>query len=109
MKSLEAEIAFIQGTFSLQARFSAPGDGITVLFGPSGSGKSTLLSLLAGLRRPDRGVLKLNGADISDLAPHQRGIGLVFQDARLFPHLSVRQNIAYAAGRAPKGGLQIED
>jgi molybdate transport system ATP-binding protein len=109
MKSLDADIEIIQGTFCLRARFAAPGEGITVLFGPSGSGKTTLLAVLAGLLQPDRGTVKLNGADISDLAPHRRGIGLVFQDARLFPHLTVRQNIAYAARRAPQGGLQVEE
>jgi molybdate transport system ATP-binding protein len=109
MKTLEADIEFTQGTFTLRACFAAPGEGITVLFGPSGSGKSTLLSLLAGLRRPDLGTIKLGGADIAGLAPHRRGIGLVFQDARLFPHLTVRQNIAYACRRAPPGGLQVEE
>ncbi|HEX4118059.1 MAG TPA: ATP-binding cassette domain-containing protein [Rhizomicrobium sp.] len=109
MKSLEADIEFRQGAFSLRARFIAPGEGITVLFGPSGSGKTTLLSLLAGLHRPDRGAIRLDGIDISNLASHRRGTGLVFQDARLFPHLTVRQNIAYAARRAPQGGLQVEE
>jgi molybdate transport system ATP-binding protein len=109
MKTLEADIELKQGTFTLRARFAAPAEGITVLFGPSGSGKTTLLSLLAGFRRPDRGTVKLDGTDIADLAPHRRGIGLVFQDARLFPHLTVRQNIAYAARRAPHGGLSIEE
>jgi molybdate transport system ATP-binding protein len=109
MKSLEADIEFTQGAFSLRARFVAPGEGVTVLFGPSGSGKTTLLSLLAGLQRPDRGAIRLNGADISKLAPHRRGIGLLFQDAQLFPHLTVRQNIGYAARRAPQGGLQVEE
>lgn len=109
MTTLEADVEFTQGAFTLRARFAAPGEGVTVLFGPSGSGKTTLLSLLAGLRRPDRGTITLNGTDISNLAPHRRGIGLVFQDARLFPHLTVRQNIAYAARRAPQGGLQAEE
>jgi len=109
MKTLEADIELKQGTFTLRARFAAPAEGITVLFGPSGSGKTTLLSSLAGFRRPDRGTVKLDGTDIADLAPHRRGIGLVFQDARLFPHLTVRQNIAYAARRAPHGGLSIEE
>lgn len=109
MKTLEADIELQQGAFMLRARFAAPGEGITVLFGPSGSGKSTLLSVLAGLRQPDRGAIRLDGADIINHAAHQRGIGLVFQDARLFPHLTVRRNIAYALRRAPQGGLQIED
>ena len=109
MKALEADIELEQGAFSLRARFSAPADGITVLFGPSGSGKTTLLSVLAGLKRPDRGAIALGGAEIGNLPAHQRGIGQVFQDARLFPHLSVRQNIVYAARRAPAGGLAIEE
>lgn len=109
MKTLEADIEFTQGAFSLRVRFAAPGEGITVLFGPSGSGKTTLLSLLAGLRQPDRGTIRLNGTGISSRPPHRRGMGLVFQDARLFPHLTVRQNIAYAARRAPQGGLQTEE
>jgi molybdate transport system ATP-binding protein len=109
MKTLEADIEFKQGTCTLRARFAAPAEGITVLFGPSGSGKTTLLSLLAGFRRPDCGTIRLDGTDIVDIPPHRRGIGLVFQDARLFPHLTVRQNIAYAARRAPHGGLSIEE
>jgi molybdate transport system ATP-binding protein len=109
MKTLEADIEFKQGAFMLRARFAAPGNGVTVLFGASGSGKTTLLSLLAGLRWPDRGSIMLDGADITRLAPHRRGIGLVFQDARLFPHLTVRENIAYAVCRAPRGGLQVEE
>lgn len=109
MKTLEADIEVEQGAFRLRARFTAPAEGITVLFGPSGSGKSTLLSVLAGLKQPERGTITLGASSIGGLPPHRRGIGLVFQDARLFPHLTVRGNIAYAARRAPAGNVGIED
>ncbi|HEX4271308.1 MAG TPA: ATP-binding cassette domain-containing protein [Rhizomicrobium sp.] len=100
--TLTAEIQLTLGTFRLAASFTAPGDGITVLFGPSGSGKSSLLSVLAGLSRPDHGHIRLGSHNLDGVPAHRRGIGLVFQDARLFPHLSVRQNIAYAWKRAPE-------
>jgi molybdate transport system ATP-binding protein len=100
--TLSADLQLELGSFRLAAKFSAPGDGITVLFGPSGSGKSTLLSVLAGFRRADSGTIRLGGQSLDALPPHRRGLGLVFQDARLFPHLSVRQNIAYAWKRAPE-------
>jgi molybdate transport system ATP-binding protein len=109
MSLLQAEIELKQGRFSLEARLEAPGDGITVLFGPSGSGKSTLLAVLAGLKSADRQAVMLGGRDLSCLPPHRRGIGLVFQDARLFPHLGVRRNIEYAARRAPQGAPAIEE
>ena len=100
--TLSADIAIESGSFRLAAKITAPGDGITVLFGPSGSGKSTLLSILAGLKRADRATVRLGGHSLDGQPPHRRGLGLVFQDARLFPHLSVRQNIAYAWKRAPE-------
>jgi len=109
MSLLQADIGLRQGTFSLEARFEVPGDGITVLFGPSGSGKSTLLAVLAGLSHADRQTVMLNGRDLAALPSHQRGIGLVFQDARLFPHLSVRRNIEFAARRAPRGAPAVEE
>jgi molybdate transport system ATP-binding protein len=109
MSVLEAEIGLRQGAFSLEVRLEALPDGITVLFGPSGSGKSTLLAVLAGLRKADRQAIKLHGRELSSLPPHRRGIGLVFQDARLFPHLSVRRNIEYAVRRAPRDGLSAEE
>jgi molybdate transport system ATP-binding protein len=78
-----------------------------VVFGPSGAGKSMLLSAIAGLRKLDAGRLSLNGRLLEDVAKkervptHRRGIGLVFQDARLFPQLSVRGNLLYAERRRP--------
>jgi molybdate transport system ATP-binding protein len=98
--TLDADIRLTQGAFTLDAQFHAP-SGITALFGPSGGGKSSILAALAGLK-PSQGYLRLDGRDISAVAPHRRGLGLVFQDARLFPHLSVRRNIAYAWARAPR-------
>src|SRR5262249_42327096 len=99
------------GGFTLDARFEAPGDGVTCLFGPSGAGKSLLLSTIAGLQRGVSGRIAL-GARILDDAhthapPHARGIGLVFQDARLFPHLSVRGNLTFASRRAPAGKRKV--
>jgi molybdate transport system ATP-binding protein len=102
--ALDVDARLRLGGFQLEARFTAPGDGITVLFGPSSSGKSTLLSLIAGLMRPDSGRITLGGQVCDDeglhVAAHRRGIGLVFQDARLFPHLTARRNILYARRRA---------
>jgi molybdate transport system ATP-binding protein len=109
MSLLQADIGLRQGEFSLEVQLETPGDGITVLFGPSGSGKSTLLAVLAGLKRADRQTIMLGGRNLSSLPPQQRGIGLVFQDARLFPHLSVRRNIEYAARRAPQAAPAMEE
>lgn len=101
------QLAMKRGAFALAAEFDAPTTGITVVFGPSGAGKSMLLSTIAGLHRLEAGRISLNGRVLEDVAakervsPHRRGIGLVFQDARLFPHLSVRGNLRYAERRRP--------
>jgi molybdate transport system ATP-binding protein len=114
MMGLEAKIALKQGNFLLDARFRAPADGVTALFGPSGAGKSTLLSLLAGLKRGE-GHIVLNGRPCADSAvglyvpAHARGFGLLFQEARLFPHLKVKENLAYALNRAPVARFAMED
>jgi molybdate transport system ATP-binding protein len=106
MNALDVDIRLTRGAFRLEAKFRAPGDGITVVFGPSGSGKSSLLSSIAGLTeceghvRLGRNVLADSAVD-EHVPPAERGIGMVFQDARLFPHLTARQNIAYAFKRAP--------
>jgi putative spermidine/putrescine transport system ATP-binding protein len=65
------------------------------LLGPSGCGKTTLLRIIAGFEKADRGQLLLEGKDITELAPHQRGFGMVFQSLALFPHMTVAENIGY--------------
>ncbi len=88
------------GDFSVAAKFESA-DGVTALFGPSGSGKTSIVSMVAGLLRPDRGRIVCNDVVLFDsargvgLAPHRRGIGYVFQDGRLFPHMTVAQNLDY--------------
>ena len=88
--------------------------GVTGLFGPSGSGKSTLLHCLAGLVRPDEGRIELDGRSLYDSTrrqwtpPHRRGIGVVFQDGRLFPHLTVRGNLLYGFRLIPPGERRFE-
>ncbi len=66
-----------------------------MLLGPSGSGKSLLLHTLAGLRSPDRGQIWIDGREVSEEPPERRNIGMVFQQPALFPHLDIRENIAY--------------
>lgn len=69
---------------------------IVALLGPSGSGKSSLLRVIAGVQAPDAGQILWDGVDIRDVPSHRRGIGMVFQDPLLFPHLDVRSNIGFA-------------
>ena len=107
MSLVVQDAAITRGAFSLHAAFEAPAKGITVLFGPSGAGKSMLLASIAGLHRLEQGRVLWNGRVLEDAAqrervpPHRRGISVVFQDARLFPHLTVRGNLAYAERRRP--------
>ncbi|MEL6059827.1 MULTISPECIES: molybdenum ABC transporter ATP-binding protein [unclassified Methylobacterium] len=98
--SIQLDVTLRRSAFTLEAAFEA-GPGLTALFGRSGSGKTTLIDLIAGLARPDRGRIVVDGVALVDteaglfLPPHRRRIGVVFQDARLFPHLSVRTNLGY--------------
>nr|WP_212786965.1 molybdenum ABC transporter ATP-binding protein [Ferrigenium kumadai] len=91
-------------SFVLDAAFDAPATGVTALFGPSGSGKTTLLRCIAGLERA-QGSLHVNGEtwqdDTTFMPVHQRPLGYVFQEASLFPHLSVRANLEYGYKRIP--------
>jgi len=94
--------------FTLDLSLEA-GSGITALFGRSGAGKSTIISAVAGLLQPDEGFLEVDGVTLMDTkrsihtAPHKRRFGTVFQDARLFPHLSVSQNLDFGTRYAPQG------
>jgi molybdate transport system ATP-binding protein len=95
--------------------FRVPLSGITVLFGPSGAGKSTVIAAAAGLLRPDSCRIALGGAVLADTAsgvwtaPEHRRVGLVFQDARLFPHMRVESNLRYGMRRAPPGRIGFDD
>jgi molybdate transport system ATP-binding protein len=98
-----------RGDFTLDVNFSAPTPGVTAVFGRSGCGKSTLISLIAGLLKADAGRLQI-GDDVLvdserdiDVDARYRRIGVVFQDARLFPHLTALGNLQYAARRLPRG------
>jgi molybdate transport system ATP-binding protein len=97
---LRVDITKQLGEFSLQASFESEGR-VTGLFGASGSGKTSLVNMIAGLLRPDRGTIAIDGETLDDVAAgihipaYRRRIGYVFQDARLFPHLDVAQNLDY--------------
>ncbi|XZE54381.1 ABC transporter ATP-binding protein [Planctomycetaceae bacterium SH139] len=76
---------------------------IVALLGPSGCGKTTLLRLIAGLEEPDSGNLEIDGQDVTRLAPHRRGVGFVFQDLALYPHLTVAENLAFPLRKSGLG------
>lgn len=100
--SLSVAIRHRLGALSLDVAFEAP-DGVTALFGRSGAGKTSVVNAVAGLLRPDGGRIVLNGRVLrdgesgTDVPIHLRNVGYVFQDARLFPHLTVRRNLLYGA------------
>lgn len=103
---LRLDVTRTLGAMTLEASFASEG-GVTALFGRSGAGKTSLINMIAGLLRPDRGRIELDGEPLDDterrihVPAHRRRIGYVFQDARLFPHLSVAQNLDY--GRRMNG------
>lgn len=102
------------GAFTLDATLRSEG-GLTALYGPSGSGKTSLVNVIAGLIRPESGHVRHDGEALFDRAggvfvpPHRRRIGYVFQEARLFPHLSVRRNLLFGRWFAPRGGAERTD
>jgi molybdate transport system ATP-binding protein len=98
---LEVEVQGEFGAFALDMKFSADSNGVTALFGRSGAGKTLLVNMLAGLVRPRAGRIALDGTVLFDsearvdLKPEARRLGYVFQESRLFPHMSVRGNLVY--------------
>ncbi len=97
---LRVDVVKQLGEFSLEASFESQGR-VTGLFGASGAGKTSLVNMIAGLMQPDRGTIAIDGEMLDDttkgihVPAHRRRIGYVFQDARLFPHLSVLANLDY--------------
>jgi ABC-type lipoprotein export system ATPase subunit len=110
---IEADVALRLGAFALEAKLESDA-GITALFGRSGSGKTTLLNCIAGLARPERGRIRVGDIVFFDSAAgvelpvQRRRIGYVFQEGRLLPHLTVRQNLAYGRFFTPAGERYAE-
>lgn len=104
--TLEVDVRHRLGAFDMDVAFKSSG-GLTALFGPSGSGKTSLVNIIGGLIRPDKGKVTVDGRALVDsdrrifVPRHKRRIGYVFQDARLFPHLTVSQNLRFGRFFAP--------
>lgn len=109
---IDVNVQLDRGAFALHAAFTAD-RGITAIFGPSGSGKSTLLALVAGLLRPTTGRIAVNGRVLVDTAQtiwipkHKRRVGIVFQDAQLFPHMTISQNLNFGRWFASADKLMV--
>jgi len=109
--NIEARFYLQRDSFTLDAELCVPMEGITAIFGPSGCGKTTLLRAIAGLERCQRGFFSL-GEDVWQDEPHcipahRRPLGYVFQEANLFPHLSVRGNLEYGYKRLPVAARRL--
>jgi len=100
--------------FALAMDFTVSHPGLTALFGPSGSGKSTCINAISGLLKPDSGYVAIHGEPVFDsargldVAARRRRVGYVFQEARLFPHLSVARNLDFGARRSPEPPSRAE-
>jgi molybdate transport system ATP-binding protein len=112
--TLAVDITHRLGNFLLDVSFEA-GGGLIALFGRSGSGKTSVVNAIAGLIRPDKARVEIGGTVLHDTAggifipPHRRRVGYVFQEGRLFPHLTVRQNLLYGRWFAGSGGRSGDD
>lgn len=107
-RMLDVMVKRRQGDFFVDVAFSVPEKGITALFGPSGVGKTSVVNMISGLSRPDTGRIVLGGRALFDsrkginVSPEGRRIGYIFQDGRLFPHLTVSGNLAYGMKLIPE-------
>ncbi|MDG1431590.1 MAG: molybdenum ABC transporter ATP-binding protein [Paracoccaceae bacterium] len=109
---LYVDIHLPRDGFTLAVKHDFAGDGVTALFGPSGCGKTTLLRVIAGHEYDAQALVAWDGIEwqgASNLAPHLRQVGYVFQDARLFAHLDVAGNLAFAEKRAKAGNIKRQD
>jgi len=106
--TISVDVHLMRGRFEIEASFAIETAGVTALFGPSGAGKSSLVHAIAGLLRPERGSITLNGRTVLDTArgidvpSEKRRVGYVFQDSRLFPHLNVERNLRFGWRRAER-------
>ncbi|MBI3735588.1 molybdenum ABC transporter ATP-binding protein [Candidatus Sumerlaeota bacterium] len=113
MSGIHGRFRMSRAPFELRAEFETAARGVTALFGSSGAGKTTLLRCIAGLDRASEGFFEIEGTCWQDharglfLPPHQRPVGFVFQQPRLFPHLSVRRNLEYGLRRTLRGDRRV--
>lgn len=109
---IAVDVAHRFGSFVLEARFTSEGK-LTALFGRSGSGKTSLLNIIAGIVRPNRGSVVLDDRVLVDtdrrifIPAHRRRVGYVFQEPRLFPHLTVRRNLLYGRWFTPRAERKL--
>ena len=105
---LEIKVKKRLGSFTVDVAFSTGEAGVTALFGRSGAGKTSVINMVAGLFPPDEGLIEVNGLKLFDsehsvdLPPEKRRCGYVFQDGRLFPHLTVKANLIYGMKLVPR-------
>ncbi len=111
--TIEVDVAHRLGAFTLELSFTSQGR-LTAFFGQSGAGKTSLVNVIGGLIRPVRGRIAVDGTTLTDTAAdifvptHRRRVGYVFQEGRLFPHLTVRQNLLFGRWFRPSQERKIE-
>ncbi len=112
--TIEVDVRRRFGSFALDVSFASAESGVIALFGRSGAGKTSIVNLIAGLERPDEGHIVVAGRTLFDsrsgidVPPERRRLGYVFQDSRLFPHLSVRSNLRYGMRRGEDGCVTFD-